>query len=86
MTARVSQRGKLVERREMRRIKAQHVDIGGLRRVVFAARRELARAFDQCRDGGFIAHGRIAKTRAGNPVPSLISGQVTDTSAPVAGS
>ena len=69
----------------MRRVAAQHIDISRLRRFILRARRERAGACDQCSDGGVFAHGRIAKTRAGKPVPSLISGQVTETSAPVSG-
>ncbi len=69
----------------MRRIATQHIDIGRLRRVILRTRRKLASTRNQRIDSGLFTHGRIAKTRAGKPVPSLISGQVTETSAPVSG-
>ena len=85
VAALIGQGSELVERIELPRIAAQDLEICLLRRRVLAGRGKPARLGQEHCDLGWPAHGRIAKTRAGKPVPFLISGQVTETSAPVAG-
>jgi len=61
MTARMSQCAEFIQRGEMCRVEAQHVDIRLLRRVILATRGEPASACQSLLGCFVIAHGWIAR-------------------------